>query len=53
MNKLVIELTDGELAALERVTNRDREEHGVPDLTVEDSAASAVRFMLMTLREKF
>lgn len=50
MHKLIIELTDEELAGLQKETERQRIEDGVPDLTVEDQAASAVRFLLLELR---
>jgi hypothetical protein len=53
MPKLTIELTDGEFAALQRVTEKERVDDGVPDLTIESEAESAVRFLLLELKEKF
>ena len=47
---LTIELTDQEYDGLERECRRQEKEDGVEYISVEEQAASAVRFLLLELR---
>jgi hypothetical protein len=49
---LTIELTDEEYDGLEKECRRQEEEDGIEYISVEEQAASAVRFLLMTLMEQ-
>ena len=47
---ITIELTDDEYDGLERECRRQEKEDGVEYISVEEQAASAVRFLLLELR---
>ena len=49
MNKITIELTDEEIEGLQEECRRQEVEDGIEHISIEEQAASAVRFLLMEL----